>query len=448
MKWKGVLNMGRKHPKDCWFIPPWPGSSPVNNNNDNHLKIEIDHAKCCPVPECPCESGELIKNGGFELLSADQTQTFAHWKAVNPQSNTIVSQAPIGMVPVAYEGIRSAWFITEPSETEQHSISLQQNITVTPGCIYQFSFAENLLTASVFSPSLTGRVFYTDNAGNQFDLISISIRKSINTSNFDRGYTFHQETADIPVPCDVSKVTIQFDFSVRDSGGTIWLLDGVSLRSIASASSCSGDGCTYSGDICKTGNLVRNGDFEDITGGPGSPFLYWRQLPETNDQAFIEFRSDTPYEGNFAAIFISSATANDQLKRVSLRQIVTVTPGCRLELSFAENFLERGESSGDTPRLTGRVFWVNDSGTEFDLINIPIVKINAESDVDKGYSFHKRTADVPVPCNVSSVYVQFEFSVTNTGNTQWLLDSVQLRAVPWESVCCQALKEVNRCAEL
>jgi hypothetical protein len=87
-----------------------------------------------------------------------------------------------------------------------------------------------------------------------------------------------------------------------------------------------------------------------------------------------------------------------------------------LELSFAEYFLARGESAGDTPRLIGRVFWVNDSGTEFDLINIPIAKINGgEDDVDKGYSFHKRTADIPVPCNVSSVYVQFEFSVTDIG---------------------------------
>jgi hypothetical protein len=165
-------------------------------------------------------------------------------------------------------------------------------------------------------------------------------------------------------------------------------------------------------------------------------------LPETNDQAFIELRSDTPYEGNFAAIFISSATVNAQLKRVALRQIVPVTPGCILELSFAENFLARGESSGNTPRLIGRVFWVNDSGTEFDLIYVPIAKTGGENDENKGYIFHKRTADIPVPCNVSNVYLEFEFSVTNTGNTQWLLDTVQLRALPWESACCLDFKGV------
>jgi hypothetical protein len=200
----------RKDPKDCCHIPPCPESSLVNNDNANHVKIEIDSSKCRCISECPCESEELMKNGGFEMLSADQTQTFAEWRTVNPLSNTIVSRTPIGMVPVVYEGVNSAWFITEPTELEQHSISLQQNVTVTPGCIYRFSFAENLITATDFTPSLIGRVFYTDSAGSQFDLISIPIQKDINSSNFNRGYAFHQKTADIPVPCDVSKVTVQF----------------------------------------------------------------------------------------------------------------------------------------------------------------------------------------------------------------------------------------------
>ncbi len=436
--------MGRKFPGDCCPRPPCVCSSPVNNRNDNQVKIEIDSLNCCCNPKCPCESGELVRNGSFEMISANATQPFVDWRVLNALSNTIVSRVPINVAPVAYEGVHSAWFITEPSELEQHFISLQQNVTVTPGCIYRFSFAENLLTASDFTPSLTGRVFYTDGAGSQFDLISIFIEKDINISNIDRGYTFHQKTADIPVPCDVSRVTVQFDFSVRDDGGTIWLLDGVSLRAVSCASSCSKDDCAVARDICQPGKLVRNGGFEDISGSVDSPFLYWRQIPETGGQAFIESRSDTPYEGAFAAIFISSATALAELKSVSLRQIVPVTPGCRLELSFAENFLERGESSGTTPRLIARVYWVNDSGTEFDLIYVPIAKVDGENDEDKGYSFHKRTADIPVPCNVSSVYIEFEFSVTNTGNTQWLLDSVQLRSLPWESACCQEFKGVAK----
>ena len=204
------------------------------------VKIEIDSLNCCCVPKCPCESGELVRNGSFEMISADATQPFVGWRVLNALSNTIVSRVPINMAPVAYEGVHSAWFITEPSDLEQHFISMQQNVTVTPGCIYRFSFAENLLTASDFTPSLTGRVFYTDGAGSQFDLISIFIEKDINISNIDRGYTFHQKTADIPVPCDVSRVTVQFDFSVRDDGGTIWLLDGVSLRAV-SCPPCSDD---------------------------------------------------------------------------------------------------------------------------------------------------------------------------------------------------------------
>lgn len=59
-----------------------------------------------------------------------------------------------------------------------------------------------------------------------------------------------------------------------------------------------------------------------------------------------------------------------------------------------------------------------------------------ENDVNKGFAFHTKTADLPVPCNVSSVYVQFDFAVTDIGVT--LLDEVQLRAMPWESICLRS----------
>jgi len=424
--------------------PPSHGGGPVKKDDDKHLKIEIDSLKCCPLPDCPCETGELIKNAGFEILSTDDFQAFAHWKAVNPVSNTVVTQAPPDMTPVQYEGIRAAWFRTEASDLEQHSISLQQNVTVTPGCIYQLSFAENLLAGSPATfPSLVGRVYYTDSAGNQFDLINIPIATSgIFQDKVDKGFNFHQKTADIPVPCDVSKVTVQFDFSVRDTGGTIWLLDGVSLRAVSSVSSCSKDGCASSGGICQTRNLVRNGNFEDISGSIGSPSLYWRQLPESGALAEVVSYS-TSYEGTFSVLFASIETESPTFKSVSLRQIVPVTPGCRLEFSFAENFRNRGDGAGDNPRLIGRVFWVDDGGTEFDLINIPIAKIGGENDENQGFNFHKRIADVPVPCNVTSVYVQFDFSVTDIRNTQWILDAVQLRPVPWDPVCCLDCKGVS-----
>jgi hypothetical protein len=429
-------------PKDCCLIPPCSGSDLANNNN--HVKIEIDSPKCCCLPECPCESEELIKNGGFEMFSADHTQVFAHWREVNRVSDTTVVFESLSPT---YEGFRAAQFQTNTSIPKKHAVSLQQHVTVTPGCIYQFSFAENFLGGpggAVFEPSLIGRVFYTDSAGNQFDLITIPVAKANIPNNKDKGYTFHQKTADIPLPCDVSKVTVQFDFTIEeDTGGIRWLLDGVSLRAISSASSCSRDGCTSSLGICRPGNLVRNGDFEDFTEiRRDSPFLYWWQIPESGNQAIVEVFNSADYEGLFQAFFASANTVTAQPKSVSLRQIVTVTPGCRLELSFAEYFVVRGEAAGDTPRLVGRVFWVDDSGTEFDLINIPIAKNDAENDVEKGYSFHKRTADIPVPCNVTSVYVQFDFSVTDIGATQWALDAVQLRAVPWVSACCQGLKEV------
>lgn len=442
---KGVSDLGRTIPGDCCPRPPCVYTTQVSNRNDNQVKIEIDGSKCCCIPKCPCESEELVRNGSFEMISADSTQPFADWRTVNALSNTIVSRVPENMLPVAYEGIHSAWFITEPSPVvEQHSISLQQNVTVTPGCIYRLSFAENLLTASDFTPSLTGRVFYTDAGGNEFDLISIPIAKDINPANFNRGYTFHQKTADIPVPCDVSSVTVQFDFSVRDDGGTTWLLDGVSLRAVSCATSCAKDGCAVASNICQPGNLVRNGGFEDLTGFQGTLFQYWRQIPETGDLAFVVNESTIPYEGFFSALFVGNATPVAESKTVALRQAVPVTPGCRLELSFAENFVQRGEAAGSTPRLIARVYWVNDSNIEFDLIYVAIAKIDEESDVNKGYSFHKKTADIPVPCGVNNVYVEFEFYVTSIGNTQWLVDGVQLRSVPWEPVCCHDFKGVDK----
>lgn len=227
----------------------------------------------------------------------------------------------------------------------------------------------------------------------------------------------------------------------------MWLLDGVSLRAVSPVSPCSKGGCASSMDICKPGNLIRNGSFEDISGSPGFPFLYWRQLPESGNQAIVRANSMVEYEGVFVASFESAVSGGAEPKSVSLRQIVSVTPGCRLELSFAENFLRRGEAAGNTPRFIGRVFWVNDSGIEFDVINVSIAKTNGENDVNKGYSFHKRTADIPVPYDVSSVYVQFDFSVTDMGNTQWLLDAVQLRAVPEAPVHCQCSKGVTEYEE-
>lgn len=52
--------------------PTCQDSSPVNK--ENHMKIEINSLKCCHIPDCPCETKELIKNGGFEILSTDNTQ--------------------------------------------------------------------------------------------------------------------------------------------------------------------------------------------------------------------------------------------------------------------------------------------------------------------------------------------------------------------------------------
>lgn len=101
-------------------------------------------------PECSkchrhCETGELIKNGGFEELSVDPRQTFTYWQEGVGLINIVSS-------PVAYEGIRSASFSTQNITTELQIGVISQNVTVTPGCQYKLSFAENFLSRGGGTP--------------------------------------------------------------------------------------------------------------------------------------------------------------------------------------------------------------------------------------------------------------------------------------------------------
>ncbi|HOQ10158.1 MAG TPA: hypothetical protein PLG09_08555 [Syntrophomonadaceae bacterium] len=235
--------MVREFPGNCCPGPPCVCTTQVSKKIEKQLKIEIDDSKCCCIPKCPCENEELVRNGGFEMISADPTQPFADWRAVNALSNTIVSRVPENMLPVAYEGIHSAWFITEPSPVvEQHSISLQQNVTVTPGCIYRLSFAENLLIKgngmAAAIPILTAKVIYIDNYGNAVDLIVVPILKFDQNRDPDRGYVYHEATADVPVPCGVSELIVRFEYFENSSIGSAWLLDSVSLRAVFPTSAC------------------------------------------------------------------------------------------------------------------------------------------------------------------------------------------------------------------
>jgi hypothetical protein len=195
----------------------------------------------CRLSRCNCESQELIKNGGFEIPSAEPTYPFQYWQEVNPDNARVANEPVLTNIP--YEGLSAARFDSLTTvEEENKSVTLQQTVIATPGCIYKLSFAENLLikgngTAAAI-PFLTARVIYIDNFGNAVDLIILPIIKFSANNDPDRGYTFHEATADVSVPCDVSELIVRFDYFENSTAGSSWLLDGVSLRAVSPTSVC------------------------------------------------------------------------------------------------------------------------------------------------------------------------------------------------------------------
>jgi hypothetical protein len=195
----------------------------------------------CRISRCGCETGELIKNGGFEVPSAEPGFPFQYWREVNPDFARVANEP--ALTNIAYEGLAAARFnsLTTVNE-EDKSVTLQQTVIVTPGCIYKLSFAENFLvkgngTAAAI-PFLTARVIYVDNFGNDVDLIIIPIVKFNREHDPNRGYTFHEAVTNAPVPCDVSELIVRFDYFENSTTGSSWLLDGVSLRAVFPLSAC------------------------------------------------------------------------------------------------------------------------------------------------------------------------------------------------------------------
>lgn len=123
------------------------------------------------------------------------------------------------------------------TERETKSALLSQNVTVTPGCFLVLSFADNyrnLGLGAIKNPKVRARVFYVD--ADPVDLINIEINYHDEVE--DKGFVFHQKVANVPVPLNVSTVTVEFFITTEDIGDvqnsnqTVWLLDGVSLRNL------------------------------------------------------------------------------------------------------------------------------------------------------------------------------------------------------------------------
>lgn len=176
---------------------------------------------------------------------------------------------------------------------------------------------------------------------------------------------------------------------------------------------------------CPPTELVKNGGFEED--GVFQTFANWDT--STSNFSVRSFRK--PYEGLVCAEFISMQTTEPVIKTAVLSQEVPVTPGCYLVLSFAENFRRASTDRFDGLNIKASVFY-----EEAGRVNLITVEIGYSVEADqagKGYVFHQKAADNPVPPNISKVTVKFFVQVTDAGitaiTTQWLLDGVSLRAI-------------------
>jgi hypothetical protein len=210
--------------------PIIPDCYPVNSNHDNHVTVSPkDKEKCLP-PSCFCETGELIRNGGFEEPGVDRL--FADWNTLPaPESRVVRTTTDV------YQGNSAASIETNVLPIPvTRSVLLRQNVTVTPGCLYRLKFAERLVTLGnpgADLPTLIARIFYVYQ-GFQYNLLNKAIQKT----KTDMKYDLHSLTAELPVPCNVSGVIVQFEFYLPGTGGDVWNLDAVSLRAASRISAC------------------------------------------------------------------------------------------------------------------------------------------------------------------------------------------------------------------
>jgi hypothetical protein len=212
--------------------PTRPNCYPINNNNDNYVTVCTKDKKKCLPPSCFCETGDLIRNRGFEKPGVEPGRVFAYWNALPaPESRVVRTTTNV------YQGNSAASIETNVlPQPVTRSVLLRQNVTVTPGCLYRLKFAERLVALGnpgAGLPTLIARIFYVYQ-GFQYNLLNKAIQKT----EIDRKYDLHSVTAGLPVPCNVSGVIVQFEFYLPGTGGDVWNLDAVSLRAVSKTSAC------------------------------------------------------------------------------------------------------------------------------------------------------------------------------------------------------------------
>jgi len=195
--------------------------------------------------------------------------------------------------------------------------------------------------------------------------------------------------------------------------------------------------CTSEGYVhpctCPMTELVRNGGFEErfVFGPVGEDNFFVGWTFDDNEMSFLV--GDLAYEGIQNITFFTLPSEAVRTKDARIFQNVPVTPGCLLQLSFAESLNAIGRDFSDLD-VSARVYFGDasfGSPNQTDLIRIDIdYDIGQE---DRGYNYHQKVASTPVPYNVTSVTVEFFVAATDaaTANdaTEWLLDGVSLRAV-------------------
>jgi len=209
-----------------------PGINPFYRNHGVCGTVLPKGREKCIPQACFCERGEVLKNGGFEIPSPEPFELFADWILLARTLNINLFRDTENV----YQGKAAASIQT--TSTGDATLILRQNVDVTPGCLYRLKFAERMVILPGWlgphPPLLAARVIYLDRILNEYELLNITIEKTAT----DEEYSLHEQTADLPVPCDVPGIIVQFSFYIEDAPGLVWNLDAVSLQSVEQISAC------------------------------------------------------------------------------------------------------------------------------------------------------------------------------------------------------------------
>ena len=154
--------------------------------------------------------------------------------------------------------------------------------------------------------------------------------------------------------------------------------------------------CPCPTEICpRTGNVVVNGDFEDIGPDPNNPVLVGWSATNARPRVRNGQPASTFFSGNVVAILGSPSTSGD----ASISQTVPVTGGCPYQLTFA------GSGSPSGPIVAVTVGFRNDG----------IISTFTRRITTLGSGYHTFVYVLDVPQSATSATITF--SKTGAGET-------------------------------